>query len=66
VLGDLALLVLRLARSAPFLRRSLFLVEDRFLRERRLGQDEVGAFQLQKQEHPKINLGKIIPRQRGE
>jgi hypothetical protein len=52
--------VLRLARSVPFLRRGLFLVKDRLLREKRLGRDEVGTFQLQRQKHPKINLEKII------
>jgi hypothetical protein len=45
-LGDLAFLMLRLACSAPLLHRGLVLVEDRLLRERHLGRDEVGAFQL--------------------
>jgi hypothetical protein len=63
-LGDLALLVLRLSRSAPFLHCGLKLIKDRLLRERRLGWDKVGAFQLQRKEHPKINLEKVIPRQR--
>jgi hypothetical protein len=48
MLGDLALLELRFALSAPLLRRGLCVVEDRLLRERRLGRDEVGAFQLQR------------------
>jgi hypothetical protein len=45
-LGDLAFLVLRITRSTPFLHRSLLLVENRLLWERRLGQDKVGALQL--------------------
>jgi hypothetical protein len=45
-LGDLALLVLRFARSAPLLRCGLVLVENRLLRERRLGRYKVGALQL--------------------
>jgi hypothetical protein len=63
-LGDLAFLVLRLACNAPLLRRVLVLIEDCLLRERHLGRDEVGAFQLRRQEHTKINPEKIIPRQR--
>jgi hypothetical protein len=43
-LGDLVLLVLRLARGPPLLRRDLFLVEDRLLWERRLGRDEWAHF----------------------
>jgi hypothetical protein len=45
-LGDLVFLVLRLARSALLLCRSLFLVKNCLLREMHLSQDEVGAFQL--------------------
>jgi hypothetical protein len=63
-LGDLAFLVLRLVCSAPLLRCGLVLVEDRLLRERRLGRDEMGAFQLQRQGPTKINPENIIPRQR--
>jgi hypothetical protein len=51
-------------RSAPLLRRSLVLVEDRLLRERRLGQNEVGAFQLPQQERTKVKSEKIFPRQK--
>jgi hypothetical protein len=65
-LGDLALLVLRLACSAPLLHRGLVLVEDRLLWEGRLGRNEVGAFQLQQQEHTKINPEKISPTTKGE
>jgi hypothetical protein len=50
LLGDLALLVLRLACSAPLLRCSLFLVKNLLLWERRLGRHKVGALQLQRQE----------------
>jgi hypothetical protein len=63
-LGDLAFLMLRLTRSAPLLRRSLVLVEDRLLRERRHGRDKVGAFQLLQQERTKVKSEKIVPRQR--
>jgi hypothetical protein len=41
--------------------RGLVLVEDRLLRERRLGREEMGAFQLQRQGPTKINPKKIIP-----
>jgi hypothetical protein len=44
-LGDLALLVLCLACSAPLLHRGLLLVENCLLRDRRLGRDKVGALQ---------------------
>jgi hypothetical protein len=54
VLGDLAFLVLRLARSAPLLHHGLVLVEDRLLRERRLGWDEAGTFQLPQQGYTKV------------
>jgi hypothetical protein len=54
-LGDLALLVLRLARGAPLLHHSLVPVKNRLLRERRLGRDEVGALQLQRQEGVKVS-----------
>jgi hypothetical protein len=43
-LGDLAFLMLRLVRSAPFLYRGLVLFEDCLLRERCLGRDVVGTF----------------------
>jgi hypothetical protein len=56
-LGDLALLVLRLARSTPLLRHGLVLVKNRLLRERRLGWNEVGALQLQQQEGAKVSRG---------
>jgi hypothetical protein len=56
--------MLRFTRSAPFLRRSLVLVEDRLLRERCLGRDKVGAFQLPQQECTKVKSKKIFPRQR--
>jgi hypothetical protein len=46
-LGDLALLVLRLARRTPPLYGRFVLVEDRLLRERRLGWNEVRTPQLQ-------------------
>jgi hypothetical protein len=46
-LGDLAFLVLRLAHNAPLLCHGLVLIEDRHLRERHLGRDEMGTFQLQ-------------------
>jgi hypothetical protein len=49
-LGDLAFLMLRLARGAPPLRGSLVPVEYRLLQERRLGRNKVGALQLQGQE----------------
>jgi hypothetical protein len=48
-LGDLSLLVLRLARSTPPLCGRLVPVEDRLLRERRLGRNKVRAPQLSKQ-----------------
>jgi hypothetical protein len=60
-LGDLAFLVLLLAHNAPLLRHGLVLIEDRHLRERHLGRDEMGAFQLQQQGPTKINPEKIIP-----
>jgi hypothetical protein len=63
-LGDLAFLMLRLTRSAPPLRRHLILVEDRLLRERRLRQNKVGAFQLQQQECTEVKPEKIFPRQK--
>jgi hypothetical protein len=47
VLGDLALFVLRLACSAPPLLGRLVPVEDRLLRERHVGRNEVGTLQLQ-------------------
>jgi hypothetical protein len=53
-LGDLAFLMLRLTRSAPLLCRRLILVEDRLLRERRLGRNKVDAFQLQRQDHIEV------------
>jgi hypothetical protein len=64
VLGDLALLMLHLTRSAPLLHRGLVLVEDCFLRERRLGRNEVGAFQLPQQERTKVKSERIFPRQK--
>jgi hypothetical protein len=64
VLGDLVFLMLRFTRSTPLLRRSLVLVEDRLLRERSLGWDKVGAFQLPQQERTKVKSEKIVPRQR--
>jgi hypothetical protein len=60
-LGDLAFLMLRLTRSTPLLRCSLVLVEDRLFRERRLGRDEMGAFQLPQQERIKVKSEKIVP-----
>jgi hypothetical protein len=60
-LGDLAFLMLRLTRSTPFLCCSLVLVEDRLLRERRLGRDKVGVFQLPQQERTKVKSEKIFP-----
>jgi hypothetical protein len=56
--------MLRLTRSTPLLRRSLVLVEDRLLRERRLGRNEVGTFQLPQQERTKVKSEKIFPRQK--
>jgi hypothetical protein len=61
-LGDLALLVLRLARGAPFLRRGLVAVKNHLLRERCLGRNEVGALQLQWQEGVKVSRGRQAPR----
>jgi hypothetical protein len=46
------------------LRHRLILVEDRLLRERRLGRNKVGAFQLQQQERTKVKPEKIFPRQK--
>jgi hypothetical protein len=63
-LGDLAFLILRLTRSTPLLRRILVLVEDCLLRERRLGRDEVGAFQLPPQGCTKVKPEKIFSQQR--
>jgi hypothetical protein len=63
-LGDIAFLMLRLTRSAPLLRHSLVLVEDRLLRERRLGRNEVGAFQLLQQKRTNVRSKKIFPRQK--
>jgi hypothetical protein len=60
-LGDLAFLMLHLTGSVPPLRRSLVLVEDRLLRERRLGWDKVGALQLPQQERTKVKFEKIFP-----
>jgi hypothetical protein len=45
-LGDLALIVQRLECSAPLLHHGLLLVENRLLRERRLGRDKVSSLQL--------------------
>jgi hypothetical protein len=56
--------MLRLTRSAPLLRRGLVLVEDRLLRERRLGRNKVGAFQLPQQECTKVKSENIFPRQK--
>jgi hypothetical protein len=56
--------MLRLTRSTSLLRRSLVLVEYRLLRERCLGRDKVGAFQLPQQERNKVKFEKIFPRQR--
>jgi hypothetical protein len=53
--GDLAFFVPRLARSTLLLRGCIVPVEDRFLRERRLGRNEVGTPQLQQQEDGGIN-----------
>jgi hypothetical protein len=47
-LGDLAFLVLRFARGMTLLCCGLVSVENRLLRERRIGRDEVGALQLQR------------------
>jgi hypothetical protein len=55
--------MLRLACSAPLLRCGLVLVEDRLLRERRLGRDEVGAFQPPQQGHTKVKPEKIFLQQ---
>jgi hypothetical protein len=63
-LGDLAFLMLRLTRSVPLLCRRLILVEDRLLRERRLGRNKVDAFQLQRQDHIEVKFEKIFPRQK--
>jgi hypothetical protein len=60
-LGDLAFLMLRLTRGTPLLRHGLVLVEDRLLRERRLGG---GAFQLPQQGRTKVKPEKFFPRQR--
>jgi hypothetical protein len=64
VLGDLAFFMLRLTRSVPPLRRRLILVEDHLLRERRLGRNKVGAFQLRQQKCTEVKLEKIFPRQK--
>jgi hypothetical protein len=61
-LGDLAFFVLHLACSAPPLRCRLVPVENRLLRERRLGQNKVGALQLQRQEGIKVNRRRRPPR----
>jgi hypothetical protein len=53
-LGDQTFLMLRHTRNAPPLRRRLILVEDRLLRERRLGWNKVGTLQPEK----------IFPRQK--
>jgi hypothetical protein len=58
--------MLRVTHSAPLLCRSLVLVEDRLLRERRLGWNEVGTFQLPQQECTKVKSKKIFPRQKGK
>jgi hypothetical protein len=63
-LGDLAFLMLRLTRSTALLYRGLVLVEDGLLRDRRLGRDEVGAFQLPQQGRTEVRPEKIFPRQR--
>jgi hypothetical protein len=65
-LGDLVFLMLRLTRSAPLLRRRLILVEDRLLRERRLGRNKVGTFQLEQQERNKVKSDKIFPMAKGK
>jgi hypothetical protein len=64
LLGNLVFIMPRLTRSVPPLHRSLVLVEDHLLRERRLSRDKVGALQLPQQEHTKVNPKKIFPRQR--
>jgi hypothetical protein len=61
-LDDLAFLVLCLACGAPPLRRSLIPVEYRLLRKRHLGQNKVGALQLQRQEGVKVSRGRRAPR----
>jgi hypothetical protein len=63
-LGDLAFLMTRLTRNAHLFHHSLVLVKNRLLRERHLGRDEVGAFQLPQQEHTKVKSEKIVPQQR--
>jgi hypothetical protein len=50
--------VLRLARSVPLLRRNLFLVKNRLLRETRLSQDEVGHISTVTTRKHKGQLGK--------
>jgi hypothetical protein len=49
-LGDLTLFLLCLARGTPPLCSRFVPVEDRLLRERRLGRNEVRTPQLQQQE----------------
>jgi hypothetical protein len=61
-LGDLAFFVLRLACGAPPLRRGFVPVENRLLRERRLGRNKVGTLQLQLQEGVKVSRGRRAPR----
>jgi hypothetical protein len=61
-LGDLALFVLCLARSTLALHGHFVLVEDRLLRERRLGRNEVRTPQLQQQEHRGVNRSRRSPR----
>jgi hypothetical protein len=46
----------------PLLHRDLVLVENRLLRERRLGRNEVGALQLQQQEGVKGSRGRRASR----
>jgi hypothetical protein len=61
-LGDLAVFVLRLACSAPPLCGRLVPVEDRLLWERRIGLNEVGTLQLQRQEGRKVSRSRSPPR----
>jgi hypothetical protein len=62
VLGNLALLVLRLTRGTPPLHGCFVLVEDRLLRERRLGQNEVRTPQLERQEDEGISRSRRSPK----
>jgi hypothetical protein len=61
-LDDLTLFVLRLACSTPPLRGRLVSVEDRLLRERHLGRNEMGTLQLQRQEGRKVSRSRRSPR----